>query len=461
MPRSSPLGHDHKHGLALRTTVGLLCVCAAWAVVVGVPAGVATAKRAWIVDDDGAQCPGADVTSIQAAVNRAAPGSTIRVCPGRYEESVSVDKSLRLIGVPEVYEAVDCLAPTLPELSADDYPIVGPADATATAITLAADDVDLAGFVLRGVGLGVTTDGDYSGYRIHHSVFTRNELGVRLSSGASVESRQSSRVDHNCFRENLWGFSNESLVLVNARIDHNASVKHVVRGFEALGTRDVTFDHNLSQLDPSGIILSGTRDTRFVDNRVDRVGLAMNIGQLEPNEDLEISRNTFVHVTTPSTAIGFSPTPGGPNRHVLVRENTVTGYGTGIAIGGPPVLATGTLADSVIVGNTITNSRLNAVRLRALNTGLTVRDNILNANGAHGIHAECGYVPGTNVWACPTGNTFVANEMLGNGMLVKDTYDARDDTGIDPNGGLRALQNTWIGNRCATDFPQGTICGIG
>lgn len=420
----------------------------------------ATAGPTLFVDDNGAQCPGADFTSIQAAVNSAAPGSTIRVCPGRYEESVSVNKSLRLIGVPDLYEAVDCFAPTLPELSAEDYPIVGPADATATAITLAADDVDLAGFVVRGVRLGVTTDEDYSGYRIHHSLFAHNELGVSLSSGASVESRQPSRVDHNCFRENSWGFSNDDFtvtrVLVNARIDHNATVKTVERAFEGLGARDVTFDHNVSQLDANAILLSGTRDTRFVDNQVDRVPLAMAIGLLEPNEDLEISRNTFVHMATPSTAIGFAPAPGGRNRHVLVRENTVTGYGTGIAIGGPPAIATGTLADSEIVGNTITNSRQNAVRLRALNTGLTVRDNTLNANGWHGIHAVCGLLPDTSVVACPTDNTFVANEMLGNGF-----FDARDDTGTGPDGTPRPLQNTWIANRCDTDWPAGSICGVG
>ena len=41
----------------------------------------------WTVDDDKADCPSAGFTSIQAAVDQAAPWDTIVICPGLYEES--------------------------------------------------------------------------------------------------------------------------------------------------------------------------------------------------------------------------------------------------------------------------------------------------------------------------------------------------------------------------------------
>jgi hypothetical protein len=41
----------------------------------------------WTVDDDKAECPNAAFTSIQAAVNQAAPWDTVIVCPGLYLES--------------------------------------------------------------------------------------------------------------------------------------------------------------------------------------------------------------------------------------------------------------------------------------------------------------------------------------------------------------------------------------
>lgn len=40
----------------------------------------------WTVDDDRAQCPGASYTSIQAAVDQAAPHDTIIICDGLYQE---------------------------------------------------------------------------------------------------------------------------------------------------------------------------------------------------------------------------------------------------------------------------------------------------------------------------------------------------------------------------------------
>jgi len=50
------------------------------------------------VDNDGVECPAAGFSTIQAAVNAASPGSNIHVCPGIYNEQVSIPKQLRLEG---------------------------------------------------------------------------------------------------------------------------------------------------------------------------------------------------------------------------------------------------------------------------------------------------------------------------------------------------------------------------
>jgi hypothetical protein len=64
-------------------------------VLVGVallPAGAAASGggRTLLVDDDRAECPRAQYTSIQAAVDAAQPGDTIAVCPGTYVEQVTI-----------------------------------------------------------------------------------------------------------------------------------------------------------------------------------------------------------------------------------------------------------------------------------------------------------------------------------------------------------------------------------
>ncbi|HZA29592.1 MAG TPA: hypothetical protein VE735_08465, partial [Gammaproteobacteria bacterium] len=50
------------------------------------------------VDDDGEECPAAEFTIIQRAVDEADPGDSIRVCPGTYDEQIIISKPLRIIG---------------------------------------------------------------------------------------------------------------------------------------------------------------------------------------------------------------------------------------------------------------------------------------------------------------------------------------------------------------------------
>ena len=57
-----------------------------------------------VVDDDRAQCSGAQFPSINFAVAAANPGDTIKVCPGLYQESVRVAKTAPTIA-PTAIEA--------------------------------------------------------------------------------------------------------------------------------------------------------------------------------------------------------------------------------------------------------------------------------------------------------------------------------------------------------------------
>ena len=51
-----------------------------------------------VVSNTSPQCARAEFTTIQAAINAAAPGDTVRVCPGVYPEQVTIGTSLKLLG---------------------------------------------------------------------------------------------------------------------------------------------------------------------------------------------------------------------------------------------------------------------------------------------------------------------------------------------------------------------------
>lgn len=152
------------------------------------------AQNTILVDDDGAQCPGA-VRTIRGAVSRAAPGSTILVCPGTYRGEVEIrgadrnDIKLIAVGPPEGV-------------------VVGPQSTS-----------DCAGFTLRSVS-GVLIRGfTISGFRCAES--TPSQFG----SGSSIrllEDANENVIEHN--RMSNTGMFGVRLVDASSNIIQNNTI---------------------------------------------------------------------------------------------------------------------------------------------------------------------------------------------------------------------------------------------
>jgi parallel beta-helix repeat protein len=434
----------------------LVCFLAAGVLCFPAAPGAAAEPATLVVDRDRVQCPNAEFTSIQAAVNAAPPGALIRICPDLYTETVVINKPLALEADPDaVEETIDCFQPTLGELPADQHAIVDPAgDDFSIAFKLEADNVDLAGFVVQGATVGIDASDRFSGYRIHHNLIRLNTLfGVDLGS----EGTHQSRVDRNCIRDGLrWGLVSEldddslwkfgdgperdlwnARDLRNARVDHNNTFRNggplLGVGLEAAGPgqRDqVTFDHNVLREELVGIALQNATRSAIVDNEItssafrsiylgganDGVEIRSNIARGGGAAGVRFARAEFLDVFPPS-------------RNMLVSRNDVSDMG-----GAGMFVAADSLTGSTISENTTSENRGNGIAFARGNTGNVVLRNQSDNNRAVGILAGLG----------ATGNRFDHNSMHGNAL-----FDASD---------LNTPLNEWIGNDCDTDSPAGMLC---
>jgi hypothetical protein len=84
MASSARLPHDKGPFVHMNTVPALRAVVTA-AVIAALAPSTALAST-WTVDDDKADCPNAAFTSVQSAVNQAAPWDTVVICPGLYLE---------------------------------------------------------------------------------------------------------------------------------------------------------------------------------------------------------------------------------------------------------------------------------------------------------------------------------------------------------------------------------------
>jgi parallel beta-helix repeat protein len=466
----------------MRRTV-LFAAVAATALAFAVADGAATEQATLVVDNDGAQCAQAEFATIQAAIDAASPGDTIRVCPGVYAESVRIGKPLTLEADADANEAVDCFDPAPSQLGDLDptlHAIIDPAGTDfSIAVKLEANDIELSGFVIEGASVGVDAPDRFSGYRIRHNLIRLNTL-FAIDFGS--EGTHESRVDHNCIRLNRFGLVSEldddslwkqsdgperdewnTRNLVNARIDHNETFRNRA-GLEAAGPGRpdrVTFEYNVLVEDAVGIAIQNSIDSAIVANDITTqdpwpvtgVGTTFPVIVGGNNARLEIGSNR-----ARGGRNGMSFQIGGfidlfpsPSTDVVAAGNIVSGMTrTGIAISGATAILPPAAVRSHFEGNTSNENGFHGFIVLSGSRDNTFVGNRANGNGGNGIYAAAGAYP----------NTFAQNSMHDNGwnpilvppLMTDPKVDARDDN---------TPLNTWIGNRCGTDFPDGAICGIG
>ncbi len=426
--------------------LGMMCV-PLWATV---PVGAEEPGALLVVDDDRAQCPGATYTSLQDAVGAAHSGGVVQVCPGTYAAPVEIDRPLTVVGPTDGLTGLDCLAPTFPapgELDPTRFALVeAPPELDGPWVRVTSDDVDLSGLVFQGHldevfepvpggGLydpAVTVAPDTGGVRLHHNLFRGNTLGVELGGDGAPPHR----VDHNCFRDNRWGLSNQRHVLAQAMIHDN----------DLSGTEFLAFE--------IGWPYASTDHVRVYDNDIRKTGFAAiyvstSTATVVSDNDIGGSRyGTYVRGDTQGLTMTGNTVTGGqagilfpsavgqrPTTQGLVAGNTVTGH-----TGGGIVLGPGSRVNRyAFAGNTTSRN----------NVGLGVNTDALAHRNEFVDHvAEGNAVVGFRIGVASTQNEVV------NGVFRDNGTDAAEFNVL-PDG---TLGNTWTAITCDTDIPAGLIC---
>src|SRR4051812_19088212 len=310
---------------------GLLIAVAAF-VAFAAPASAATRT----VDDDHVQCPDAQYTSIQAAVQSAAPGDTVQVCAGTYQETVTVDKdNLKLYSTPRQAAIIKA-------------PMVIPT-ATGAIVDITANGVDLDRFTITGPGGGPCNS-------LRYGVF------VGDGDGASADIRDNRITE---IRDNPFGGCQNG---VGARI-----------GSQFLGAvgHGTLYGNYIDRYQKGGVVVDGDNTTATVQqNRTQGAGptgtIAQNGIQVSRNASADVLQNIVLDHTYANPQIASSTGillfQAGPGVDVDQNEGTrnddnLGAYDTTGAVVDHNDFWRSTVYDGIYMnsdanGNTITNNYL-------------------------------------------------------------------------------------------------------
>ena len=260
--------------LLLAVTIGMIVAPAAAGKKPSTPAK--GGKHVLVVDNDRAQCKKADFTTIQAAVTAASAGTTILVCPGTHQESVTIttsDLRIRAKGKPGTV-VLDGMGETLLAgfyiQNASGILINGFKLQNFHEASILLDNGD-GNRIRKNVATGAHHDGielrlGSSGNRIEHNRvidnLAVNACGIQIRDAGST----GNKVRHNVSINNNWGIR-VGLGATGNVVFHNRTVSN--RAFGILnfsGANGTAIIANRAFRNPTGIAVQGSTDVRVARN---------------------------------------------------------------------------------------------------------------------------------------------------------------------------------------------------
>ena len=403
--------------VALALTAGLLLIGTA-------PASAAVTQ---VVDDDGlaslTNCNAATPASntIQGGVNAAAPGDTVKVCPGTYTENVTVNKALILNGAKAGVNGTRVVGA--------NESIVHALDPNQPIFMLTVDGITLNGFLVEGNtnNAGIQTSPTFSGYRILNNIVRDNVFGIYLhGSGAATTLVRRNLLDGNnrpgaASGNGIYSDQGALGITIQANTFRNHANTGIIFTDTPFEQSSIIVQNNRSLNDNTFVALFNVTNAQIVANRTDD--------------------------TIDTDDFGSTIFVGGDSAGILIQRNVLMNPGfAGIAV--RDVLGTSPAGNVDVLGNTVTGAEGSGIDVTAADfAAVSARNNTLNNNGVGPVTDP----PRDGIYFGPVtnGNQIRGNQASGNGNL-----DCEDDSTGSSTAGTA---NTWVNNNGVTDDPNG-IC---
>jgi F-box protein 11 len=367
--------------------------------------------------------------TIGAALQAAQPGDTVRVHPGAYREAIQItENDITLEGVNQ---AAVLLAPS--NLASNDFALLWVNGATGVTIK------------------DLTVDGLYDGG------FTQvNDKLLGLHAGIFVGNGGSARIVQNHItdvRDNPPNTTADDgfAVLVGSSSDVlNTTGTAVIAGntIDNYGRVGVDVANAGSSATIRNNTITGLSLT-LANQYVSQIGILTEQGGTATVTGNKVSQN----VQTIANAFAFGMELLGPGAGITVSRNVVSDNNLGIVV----ALAQG----AVVTGNRVFGNTADGIDLVST-SGVTLAGNTADHNGGNGIalfdsagslvvgnRARHNAGDGIFVDAGSTGNTFLRNALLANGV-----FDAEDDSA---GTGTAGTGNAWLHNRGSADNKGGGL----
>ena len=394
-----------------------------------------------LVDDDGQGAPGncdaADdaFETIQEAVDAGASGDTIQVCPGTYNEKVTVNKANLMLNGAQ--SGVDARNRTGDESVVDSSSVSG----FAPTFYVTAGGVTIDGFTVQGADNdpGILTDRDASGYTIINNIVQNNTIGIYPNSEGTDETV----IENNLIRNNnVAGAASGTGIYAD-----QGSENVIINANELAGNNNaaIVFD----------TFLGPNTDLEITNNDISDTGMVL----------LNVEQST-VRGNDISAVEGSGVFLGGNNDTITIRGNSITDA-TGAAIRLRALSGLGDNANIEVIGNNLTGNSY-GVRVAGHDGALEIHQNRIFDNSTAGIRNDDDEVVDAenNWWGCNEGpnedgcdTTIAPADVDADPWLV---LDIEADPAVILTGGATSkitaslLTNTGSGP-VADDFPDGVL----